>query len=246
MRWLIAPIAAVALLTTACGDQDTTSPAALDDGADAVELGNDDPVDVTDDGETTDDGAGDDTSTDDASTGAATSGDGAFDPWADHPLEPAPGRWAVGDAGTVEFDLTDQGLVLVDVTEAQGWTARVDEESSDEIEVEFTRDDTKREIEIEWDGSTLEIDINTDIVPASDGVYEIGQAGSFEFSSSNGLQLRDVVVADGWELRMDDESADEIEFTVQRGDERWYVEIELDDGRVELEIDYRVRGTPAR
>lgn len=36
-------------------------------------------------------------------------------------------------------------------------------------------------------------------------------------------------------------SADEIDFSLHSGHERWRVEIELDDGAVELEVDYRVR-----
>jgi hypothetical protein len=245
MRRLLAPLAAIALLATACGTEDTTSPASLDSGADAVDVSDD----TTDTADTDTGGPADDATSSDDDGGSAdvegqplTTGD-AFDPWSDHPLSAAPGRWTVGDAGSVEFDLTDQGLVLVEVTEADGWQARVDDDSSDEIEVEFKRDNTERKIEIEWDGRTLEVDIETDVEPADDGVYELGPAGSFEYTSSSGLQLLDTVVADGWELRMDDESADEIEFTLHNGNERWRVEIELDDGQVELEIDYRARDT---
>lgn len=179
---------------------------------------------------------------DDASD--ATADGDARDPWTSTPLVAEPGRRAGGDAGFVEFDLTDAGLTLVEVTEADGWTSRIDDDSSDEIEVEFRRDNLTREIEIEWNGSRLEIDINTDIDGAEPGVYDMGNAGSFEFTQdSSGLTLADVVVADGWDLSMDDEAADEIEFTLTNGDERWWVEIELDDGRVELEIDYRVAGS---
>jgi hypothetical protein len=252
MRRLLAPLTAIALLTAACGTQDSSSPVSLDDGADAVDVTEDH---TASDDTTTDDTANVDTGSDTGDAGSDdadssaevegqpfTSGD-AFDAWSDHPLSAAPGRWAVGDAGYVEFDLTEQGLVLVEVSEADGWRSQVDDDSSDEIEVEFQRDNTTHEIEIEWDGRNLEIDINTDIEPAADGLYDLGPAGSFEFTGHGSLQLVDVVVADGWELRMDDETSDEIEFTLANGNERWHVEIELDDGQVELEIDYRVRTT---
>jgi hypothetical protein len=223
MRWLAAPLAAIVLLTAACDGQDTRSGDASQSATEDVA-----PDDVSD----TDDER--------AEVGVTT-----FDPWHDHPLAPEPGRWVVADAGSVEFDLTDQGLVLVEVTETDGWRSRTEEESSGEIEVVFHRDEVQRVVEVEWDGAVLEIDIDTDIARADDGVHRLGPAGSFEFSSADGVQLPDVAVADGWELRMDDVSSEEIEFIVGAGDERWRVEIELDDGRVELEIDYRVRGNPS-
>jgi hypothetical protein len=242
MRYLIALLTAVAMAATACQAEQTT-PTAFDDGADGVEVGQDrdgaggDAAgDATSAGEPTEDD-----STDAETTGGPEAGD-AIDPWTDHPIEAQPGRWAVADAGFVEFDLTDGGLVLIDVTAADGWTARVDEEDADEIEVDFVQGSISHEIEIELD-DRLEVDVRTDIEPADPGVYELGAAGSVEFAVDGGaLRLVDVVVADGWQLRIDDESADEIELIVARGPERWDVEIELDDGRVELEIDYRVRG----
>lgn len=77
---------------------------------------------------------------------------------------------------------TNAGLALVEVTEADGWTSRIDDDSSEEIEVEFRRDNVTRDIEIEWNGSRLEIDIDTGIDGAESGVYDIGNAGSFEFT----------------------------------------------------------------
>lgn len=224
MRRTLAALAAIILLTTAaaCGDD------ADNDGPDQARTAT---PDQTGDGNTGDDEAAD------------TSGED-IDPRTDHPVEARPGRWVIGDAGFVEFDRTDGGLVLLDVTESDGWAARVDEDSGEEIEVDFERDNVEIEVEIEWDDGTLEVDINTDIDPAEAGSYEIGQAGTVDFGvSGDGLTLNDLSAADGWELRIDEESSDEIEFTLQSGAERWWVEIELDDGEIELEIDYRVRGS---
>jgi hypothetical protein len=66
----------------------------------------------------------------------------------------------VADAGFVEFDLTDAGLVLIDVTAADGWTARVDEEDADEIEVDFVQGSISHEIEIELDDGRVELEID--------------------------------------------------------------------------------------
>lgn len=228
MHRTLAALAAITLLTTAtaCGDDADDGGPAQARTATPDQTGDDDPGD---DGG--DDGAA-------ATTGAD------IDPRRDHPVEARPGRWVIGAAGSVEFDLADSELVLLDVTESDGWTARVDEDSGEEIEVDFERDNVEIEVEIEWDDGTLEVDINTDIDAAEAGSYEIGQAGTVDFGvSGEGLALNDLSAADGWELRVDEESSDEIEFTLQSGAERWWVEIQLDDGEIELEIDYRVRGS---
>lgn len=229
MRIMLAAFAATAILVTACqngndaaGPEQPVTPAPPEAPAE------------TEDGDGDADGGG---STEESPAGA-------IDPRSDHPVEAQPGRWAIADAGFVEFGVADGGLELVDVTESEGWSARVDEDSSDEIEVDFTRDATDIQVEIERDDSALEIDIDTDIEPADTGRYELGQAGSMEFDvRDGGLVLNDVTANDGWDLRMDEETTDEVEFILTGGDERWRVEIELDDGEVELELDYRVRGT---
>ena len=137
--------------------------------------------------------------------------------------------------------------MLVEVTPADGWSYDIDDDDPDEIEVDFHRDTIEREIEIEWEHGQLEIEIDSDVEPAEPGVYELGAAGSFEFRHTDGrLELADVVVADGWDLHIDEEDADEIEFTLRSGPESWDVEIELDDGQVELEIDYEVETTIER
>lgn len=229
-----------ALLLAACASESST-PAALDDGADAVELRTIERSDES----AEEDGAGDDgpSRASGADAEAATAPAGVADPWTTTGLAAEPGLWAVADAGTVEFDRTADGLVLVDVTAAEGWSARVDEESADEIEVEFRRDAVTHEIEIEIEDGRTDIELKTDIEPAEAGVHPIGAAGSLEFSREGGrLTLLDVVVREGWELRVDEESADEIELELVSGAERWRVEVELDDGRIELELDYRLRG----
>jgi hypothetical protein len=261
MRWTLSLLTALTLLLTACsGDQSSTT--AVDDGADAVELSDSSPPPAPADAPTaTSEGAASPSprspeALESPQAPEATTGSGdpdrasttaVIDVRADHPVTAQPGRWAAGEAGFVEFDLTDGGLTLIDVTENEGWTSRIDEDDRDEIEVDFTRGATRIQIEIEWDGGELEIDIATDIDPAEPGVYDLGRAGSVEFArDGERLSLIDVVVADGWDLRIDDESDEEIEFELRSGAERWDVEIELDDGRIEVEIDYRVRSAPGR
>ncbi len=54
----------------------------------------------------------------------------------------------------------------------------------------------------------------------------------------------DHTVADGWRayVDVDVDDRDEVEVDFARDGERWDFEVEIDDGRLELEIDYRVVG----
>ncbi|WP_165403810.1 hypothetical protein [Egicoccus halophilus] len=51
-------------------------------------------------------------------------------------------------------------------------------------------------------------------------------------------------MADGWRayVDVDVDDRDEVEVDFARDGERWDFEVEIDDGRLELEIDYRVVG----
>jgi hypothetical protein len=69
-----------------------------------------------------------------------------------------PGSWPVGDAGIVTFSLDGDRLVLDDVTTADGWTSRVEEEDADAIQVDFDRDGISWEFEVEVDDGRLEVE----------------------------------------------------------------------------------------
>ena len=160
--------------------------------------------------------------------------------------EAIPGTWPVGDAGTVTVSIADGSLVLDEVVTAAGWTSDIDEQDPDEIEVHFRQGDVEWEIaiELEEDGSILEIEIDQDIENADTGSYDIGDAGTFAFEVQEGrLVLTDLNVDDGWTIVEQDEEPDEIEIELVHGPRQFDVEIELeDDGTVEVEVDYEVAG----
>ena len=197
--------------------------------------------------------------TDDAATSAAPSDDPADDPGADSADDPAadsaddlvdttaavPGTWPVGDAGTVAFDVRDGGLILLDVVAADGWDHVVEEEDPDELEVDFRRGDEAWDFEVELhdDGSRLEVDVHYDLRDADPGAYDLPDGGSFVFTAADGvLTLTGVEAPDGWQVTDREEDGDEFSFTLTAGDRRVEVEVELDDGRIEVEIAYRVTG----
>jgi hypothetical protein len=228
------PILAAGLLLGACSD----------DGGAAAPVDLESPETGATEDEASVDDDGDETASDDARD------DGIDTTGLVDMTTAVPGTWPVGDAGTVTFAIVDDALVLEDVTAADGWQADIDEQDPDEIEVDFRRGDTEWQIEIELkDGATiLEIEIDQDIERADSGSYDIGDAGTFAFSVSDGrLVLDDLNVADGWTVAERDEEADEIEFTLVNGPREFDVQVELeDDGSIEIKIDYEVVGPVAR
>ncbi|HSK61081.1 MAG TPA: hypothetical protein VK935_18720 [Actinomycetospora sp.] len=86
-------------------------------------------------------------------------------------------------------------------------------------------------------GLSLAPDQCVDLPEAQDGVYRVGEAGTATVvREGNRLVLVEHRAADGWVSRVDDLERDEVEIDFRRGGEVLDLEVELDDGRVEVEI----------
>lgn len=80
--------------------------------------------------------------------------------------------------------------------------------------------------------------ISVDDPRLSDGIWEVGDAGTVEFTvDEGGLTLVDTIANDGWATSVDVDAADEIEVEFRRDEQEYTIEIELDDGILEIEID---------
>lgn len=81
-------------------------------------------------------------------------------------------------------------------------------------------------------------DTCVDIPPPADGRYTVYEAGSAVVEFRDGrLVLGEVVAAEGWTSRVDDQEADEVEIDFRRGGQEVLdLEVEVDDGRVEAKI----------
>ncbi|MTV27216.1 hypothetical protein FTX61_17615 [Nitriliruptoraceae bacterium ZYF776] len=156
-----------------------------------------------------------------------------------------PGTWPLGDAGTVTFSVAERELVLEDVSPRPGWSEAVIVEVQDEIEVILSREGERWRFEVELlaGRSLVEIEVDLDVADAEPGTYELGDAGAFTFEVPDGWPvLTDVRVTDGWQLSDRDQDGDEFTFTLSREDRRFDVEVEVEDGRIELEIDHTLTG----
>lgn len=73
--------------------------------------------------------------------------------------------------------------------------------------------------------------------PAPDGRYQVFDAGSAVVTFADGrLTLESVTAAEGWTHRIDDQEPEEVEIAFRRGGEELDLEVEIDDGRLEVSI----------
>lgn len=77
--------------------------------------------------------------------------------------EAGDGRYLVYEAGSAVVTREGDRLVLGEVQAAEGWTARVDDEEADEVEIDFRRDGTDvLDLEVEIDDGRVEVQICAD------------------------------------------------------------------------------------
>lgn len=75
-----------------------------------------------------------------------------------------------------------------------------------------------------------------------DGTWQVGDAGEVEFALANGaLSLTEVRPADGWQQRVSDEKADEIEVHLTRDTTDWKFEVELDADNLEISKELEIK-----
>lgn len=145
----------------------------------------------------------------------------------------------VSNAGEVEIEREGDELRIVSVTPNEGWDYREDYDDDDDLEVEFRQSNREVEIEAEIENGRLKIEIEDDWDDAEDGTYFIGPAGEVEFErTGDELNLIEVRPAEDWDYRVDDDDDnDEIEVDFRNGPNDASFEAEVDDGRLEVDID---------
>lgn len=144
--------------------------------------------------------------------------------------------WKVGDGGEVEVRFEDGALELLDARPNQGWKAEVEERSADEIEVEFLREDEEWRFDAGVNDGRLAVETGQKLRDADGGTYRLGDAGAVEIrQQGDGISLVQTRATGDWGADVVGRDGDEVEVRFERQDERWKLEADLDDGRLEVE-----------
>lgn len=113
------------------------------------------------------------------------------------------GTWDVGDAGQVQFAVSQGQLQLLAATPASGWQqAQPATTKPDAIEVVFGAPlGTKWTFQVQLSGGAMQITKQRTVAKAADGSYPVGAAGSVDFiSSGSQLKLTNVTPEGGWSV----------------------------------------------
>lgn len=235
-----------ALVLAACGGSDSTT---ADTGPNPTLTATSQETDGTD--EATTDTATTDAATTDAATSSGADNDGLLGTPADvgGPYgELRDGVWAIGPAGEVEFRVTGaDSLELINVQANDGWDITEQDVDSDSIEVDFRRGPVSFDFQVEMDDGVLEIEIDQDINPAQPGTFAVGEAATAPVSvDGSRLVLGDLSIMDGWNETSRDIDGDDLELDFRRDGsgffELWEINADLDDGQLEIEVDYEIEG----
>lgn len=144
--------------------------------------------------------------------------------------------WKIGDGGEVEVRFEEGALDLLDVRPNQGWSAEVGERSADEIEVEFLREDEEWRFDAEVADGRLEVETGQKLRDAEGGTYRLGDAGAVEIrQEGGGITLVQTRSTGNWGANVVRQDGGEVGVRFERQDERWELEAEVDDGRLQVD-----------
>lgn len=144
--------------------------------------------------------------------------------------------WKVGEGGEVEVRLEEGSLELLDARPNQGWSANVEEQSADGIEVEFLREDREWRFEARVDDGRLEVQTGQMLRDAEGGTYRLGDAGAVEIRQEDDrIALVQARSTGNWGANVVRQDGEEVEVRFEREDERWRFEAGVDDGRLQVD-----------
>lgn len=91
------------------------------------------------------------------------------------------------------------------------------------------------------DAGSDDLGVGVAVDEVRDGLWQVGDAGEVNFTADGGsLSLGKVKPADGWEHRVADDKADEIEVHFVRGDQEWKFEVELEKGTMQISKELKI------
>lgn len=162
------------------------------------------------------------------------------------------GVWPVADVGEIEFELTPQGLELVQMRPSAGWQVVDEEVGPDEIEIDLrstgpTSTDVRTTVEVGYQSGILEIEVDQVLDPPPDGPLQLGEAGTVELVvAGEDARVGEVRLQAGWRETQRSADDQDAELGLRRNrpgvTETWEVDARVDDGGLEVHTDREIQG----
>lgn len=177
------------------------------------------------------------------------------------------GVWPVADVGEIEFELTPQGLELVQMRPSAGWQVVDEEVGPDEIEIDLrstdptstgptstgptstdpTSTDVRTTVEVGYQSGILEIEVDQVLDPPPDGPLQLGEAGTVELVvAGEDTRVGEVRLQAGWRETQRSADDQDAELGLRRNrpgvTETWEVDARVDDGGLEVHTDREIQG----
>jgi len=149
--------------------------------------------------------------------------------------------WKIGDGGEVEVRFENGALELLDARPNKDWDVAVEERSANEIEVGFSRGGEGWKFEADVKDGRLKVQTRQELRDADAGTYRLGDAGAVEVrQEGGGITLVQTQSTGGWSANVVQQDGEEAEVRFDRRDDRWTLEAEIEDGRLELGVIHKV------
>lgn len=146
----------------------------------------------------------------------------------------------LGPAGTVVVEVTGEVPGIADLRLGDGWRERERDLDDDELELTLVRNDGRGEavLELELDGTHVEVHVEVVDEAAAAGRIRLPDGGATDVTvEGDTLGVAAFTAGDGWRVTERDQDDDAFEVTLERERVRWRLELEADEGRLELRLD---------
>lgn len=128
------------------------------------------------------------------------------------------GTWLVGDAGKLDFRLSNGTLELVNAQPATGWTKQVPVKTPAEIEVRFVQTGASWTFHVLVKGGSMTVVKEQALTDAPAGSYPVADAGSVTWATaSNELVRQNVEAQAGWQVTAQQAAASSIDVSFAQG-----------------------------
>lgn len=148
------------------------------------------------------------------------------------------GTLVVPLAGRLEVAVADGTVELLDVAPADGWRERRrDAGGRDRVSVRLEAEGGEATLDLRLRDDELRVELDLDVEGLAVGTLDLGELGTAEVVTDGERLTVTLRPGEGWVVVDEDADDDEVSYELAREGGDAEVELELDDGRLDVDID---------